>query len=287
MAADYRCRLMALRIALDLRPRGPERWARAFGEALVAAAPEHAWLTDEWKTADVVLALGGGRPRFGPPAWTAVHDIRPSWTTAWITRQSDRLLAPSETVAHALRGYFRVPERRLVRLPPVLPGGFRRAQRAEVERFQQRHDLDGAWVVVLGEVPPGLSGQRLIRAAALPEGELRAALSGAVAAVDADPRAGNASAVLEAMACGAPAVVAPGSAGAEVIGSAGILVSPQDASGWAAALAFPAGNREERNRMAARALRAAAQFRAADAARRLLEALTEAARADRRAAGAG
>jgi len=41
-------------------------------------------------------------------------------------------------------------------------------------------------------------------------------------------------------------VVAPGSAGAEVIGSAGILVSPQDASGWAAALAFPAGNREER-----------------------------------------
>ncbi|TMF87304.1 MAG: glycosyltransferase family 4 protein [Chloroflexi bacterium] len=144
-----------------------------------------------------------------------------------------------------------------------------------------------AWVVVLGEVPPGLSGQRLIRAAALPEGELRAALSGAVAAVDADPRAGNASAVLEAMACGAPAVVAPGSAGAEVIGSAGILVSPQDASGWAAALAFLAGNREERNRMAARALRAAAQFRAADAARRLLEALTEAARADRRAAGAG
>ena len=143
MAADYRCRLMALRIALDLRPRGPERWARTFGEALVAAAPEHAWLTDEWKTADVVLALGGGRPRFGPPAWTAVHDIRPSWTTAWITRQSDRLLAPSETVAHALRGYFRVPERRLVRLPPVLPGGFRRAQRAEVERFQQRHDLDG------------------------------------------------------------------------------------------------------------------------------------------------
>ncbi len=278
---------MGLRIALDLRPRGPARWAAALAAALVAAGPEHEWLTEEWKGADLVLGLGGARPRFGPPAWTAVHDPRPSWSTAWTTRQSERVLAPSGAVAHALRTYFRVSERRILRLPPLSPPNLRRARRPEIEEFQRRHGLPQRWFVTLGRLRPGLTDLSVVQAQALPANELPAAFSGAIAVLDPDPRSGNAIIVLEGMACGAPAVVAAGSAGAEVIGSAGVLVDARDAAGWAAALAFLAGEREERNRMAARALRAGPQFRAEDAARRLLEALAVGARVDKPAAGAG
>jgi len=276
---------MGLRIALDLRPRGPNVWARALAGALVAAGPEHEWITDGWRDADLVLALTGARPRFGPPAWTAVHDPRPGWSAAWTTRQSERVIAPSQVVAHALRTYLRVPERRLVALPPIAPAGFRRARRAEVEAFRDRRGLPPLWVVSLGH-PPRV-GVAVVMAWELQEAELPVAMSGAVAVLDPDPRSGNAAGVLEGMACGAPAVVAAGSAGAEVIGGAGVLVDARDAEGWAAAVSFLVQHREERNRMAARALRAGAQFRAEVAARRLLEELGAAAPAGTRAAGAG
>ena len=278
---------MGLRIALDLRPRGPQRWARALAEALVAAGPEHEWLNQEWKQADLVLALGGARPRFGPPAWTAVHDPRPGWSTAWTSRQSARLLAPSDTVAHALRTYFRVPAQKILRLPPLAPPAVRRARRPEIEGFQARQGLTSRWFVALSKLRPDLTDLPVIQAEALSVEELPVALSGAIAVVDPDPRSGNAIGLLEGMACGAPAVVAAGGAGAEVLGSAGILVDASDLEGWKAALALLAAGREERNRMAAGALRTARQFRAEDAARRLLAGLDEAARAGRPAAGAG
>ncbi|HEX6349171.1 MAG TPA: glycosyltransferase [Candidatus Dormibacteraeota bacterium] len=280
---------MGLRIALDLRPGQQPRWARALAGALQAAGAEHEWLTDPrtWKTADLVLALTGARPRFGPPAWTAVHEPRTGWGAAWTARQSERLLAPSDLVAGVLHTYLRVPAHRIVRLPPVVPEGFKRARRPEVEAFRQRHGLPDRWLAALAPHPASAAGLPVFPVYEIPDAELPAAYSGAVAALDPHPRRGNPSGVLEAMACGAPAVVVAGSAGGEVIADAGVLVAAGDRQGWLAAIEFLVHDQQERNRLAARALRTGERFRAEVAARRLLAELGAAARAGTRAAGAG
>jgi glycosyltransferase involved in cell wall biosynthesis len=340
---------MGLRIAVDLRaidpqrPRGPARWARSLAAALPEAGPEHDWITWEpgVRTAaggvDLVLALAGGRPRHGPPTWSAVHDVghllargsfgtadwaRRSWSAAWTARQSERLLAPSGVVAHALHAYLRVPDARITWLPSVPPAGFQRSRRPEVEALREALHLGRRWFAVVGTlsrrrnlpmllaawqraqpaVGPGvdlvLAGAQadpaVTRAALaggarwvgyLPDADLCALLSGAIALLDPTPHAGISIGALEAMACGAPPVVAAGSAGGEVIGNAGVLVDAHDVESWAGAISHLARDTEERNRMAARGLRALPEFRAAGAARRLVGALGAAAREDGRAAG--
>jgi glycosyltransferase involved in cell wall biosynthesis len=342
---------MGLRIAVDLRgidperPRGPARWARSLAAALPAAGPQHEWVTWEsgarppGASVDVVLALDGGRPGYGPPAWTVVHDVghllarrrfgpaewaRRSWIAAWTARQSARLLAPSRVVAHALKTYLRVPEERITWLPSVPPAGFPRARRPEVEDLREEHHLKPRWFAVVGtlsrrrnlplllaawdraqrtlapgvdlvvagqQADPAVTAEVLAGGARwvgyLPDDSLRALLSGAIALLDPTPHAGNSIGVLEAMACGAPPVVAAGSAGGEVIGNAGVLVEAGDLESWAAAIAYLARETDERNRMAARGLRALTEFRAEGAARRLVEALGAGARAGKPASGAG
>jgi glycosyltransferase involved in cell wall biosynthesis len=340
---------MGLRIAVDLRgidperPRGPARWARSLAAALPDAGPEHEWIT--WEAGrrpragkiDLVLALDGGPPAYGPPAWTAVHDVghllarrrfgpadwaRRSWAAAWATRQSERLLAPSLVVAQTLNTYLRVPAEKITWLPSVPPAGFRRSRRPEVEDLREEHGLKPRWFAVVGtlsrrrnlplllaawdrarrSLEPGIdlvvAGHRADPAVAaevlsggarwlgyLPDDHLRALLSGAIALLDPTPHAGNSIGVLEAMACGAPAVVAAGSAGGEVIGNAGVLVDAGDVESWAAAIVYLARETDERNRMAARGLRAITGFRAEGAARGLLEALGAGARAETPARG--
>jgi len=343
---------MGLRIALDLRgidperPRGPARWARSLAAALPAAGPEHDWVT--WEpggrsrggAVDLVLALAGGRPGYGPPAWTAVHDLghllarrrfgpaewaRRSWTAAWTARQSQRLLAPSRVVAQALNTYLRVPAERITWLPSVPPAGFQRARRPEVEDLRQEHRLKPRWFAAVGtlsrrrnlplllaawdraqrglgpgvdlvvaghQADPALTAEVLAGGARwvgyLPDDQLRALLSGAIAALDPTPHAGNSIGVLEAMACGAPPVVAAGSAGGEVIGNAGVLVEAGDLESWAAAILYLARETGERNRMAARGLQAiSAEFRAEGAARRLVRELRAGAREGIPASGGG
>lgn len=340
---------MGLRIAVDLRaidpqrPRGPARWARSLAAALPAAGPEHDWTT--WEPgaradpagADLVLALAGGRPRHGPPTWSAVHDVghllargsfgrldwaRRNWAAAWTARQAEHLLAPSGVVAHALHAYLRVPDARITWLPSVPPAGFQRSRRAEVDALRESLGLGRRWFAVVGtlsrrrNLPMLLAAWERARAALgggidlvvagaeadaavtrallaggarwagyLPDAALRALLSGAIALLDPTPHAGTSIGALEAMACGAPPVVAAGSAGGEVIGSAGVLVDPHDVEGWAAAITHLARATDERNRMAARGLRAMPEFRAEGAARRLVEALAAAAPAGARGAG--
>ena len=340
---------MGLRIAIDLRaiepgrPRGPARWARSLAADLPAAGPQHQWISWEPGGAaepgaiDLVLGLGGGRPRFGPPTWSAVHDVghlvarggfrptewaRRNWSAAWTTRQSERLLAPSVVVAQALHTYLRVPEARITWLPSVAPAGFQRARRSEVEGLRESLGLGPRWfaavgtlsrrrnlplllaawrraradlgpnleLVVAGAVAEPALARAVLAAGArqvgyLADPELRSLLSGAIAFLDPTPHAGTSIGALEAMACGAPPVVAAGSAGAEVIGNAGVLVDAHDVDSWAAAITHLARSTDERNLMAARGLRAMPDFRAGSAARRLVAALDAAAPADRRAAG--
>ncbi len=83
--------------------------------------------------------------------------------------------------------------------------------------------------------------------------------------------------VLEAMATGAPPLVAAGTALAEVVGTAGIVIPADDVEGWASAIRVLVTDTEARNRMAARGIQAARGLRAADAAARCLAAAEAAA----------
>jgi glycosyltransferase involved in cell wall biosynthesis len=205
-----------------------------------------------------------------------------------------------------------VPEARITWLPSVPPAGFRRSGRAEVDALRRSLGLGPRWFAVVGTLSrrrnlpmlleawqrarPALgTGIDLVVAGAeadpavtralaaggarwtgyLPDADLRALLSGAVALLDPTPHAGTSIGALEAMA----------SAGGEVIGNAGVLVDAHDVASWAAAITYLARETGERNRMAARGLRAMPEFRAEGAARRLVEALAGAAPAGARAAG--
>lgn len=65
---------------------------------------------------------------------------------------------------------------------------------------------------------------------------------------------------LEAMSCGTPVVVSNTSALPEVVGDAGVLLDPEDASGWAMALMDLLSNRAKAQELAARGLRQAQKF---------------------------
>jgi glycosyltransferase involved in cell wall biosynthesis len=66
--------------------------------------------------------------------------------------------------------------------------------------------------------------------------------------------------VLEAMACGAPVIAACATSLREVVGEAGLLVSPDDVAGWADAIVQLARNEELRRGLRALGLNRAAQF---------------------------
>lgn len=247
-----------------------------------------------------------------PRTLPRVERARRGWRAALLTQRADGLLAPSLTVARALVDYLRVGEDRLTWLPALGPG-WRRAPRAEVEDLRRRFQLKDRYFVSLGTLRrrknlatlmaawdrlwPELgdhaqlvvagAGERAEVAAVLAAGarylgpiddaEALALLSGAVAWVSPSLAEGCSIGALEAMAVGTPPVVAAGTALADVVGDAGLVLAPDDPAAWAEALRRLLQDVEVRNRMAGRALRAVAELREADAARRALEAASRAA----------
>ncbi len=242
--------------------------------------------------------------------------VRRSWAVAVATRRADRLLAPSQLVARALVDYLRLPPGRVTWIPTIGPG-WRRAPRADVEALRaelelkpdyflfvgslsKRKNLDlllRAWdrvrpvigdrcELVLAGSAQGAGSRILAQAIAggarwlgyLPDEQLTRLLSGALAWVSPSRFEGCSMGALEAMSLGAPPIVASGTAFAEVVGSAGTVVGPDDVDGWAAAIRTMFEDRAERNRMAARGLRAVADLRASEAGRRALEAAAAACR---------
>lgn len=84
--------------------------------------------------------------------------------------------------------------------------------------------------------------------------------SGAVAFLFPSRYEGFGLPVLEAMACGAPVIAACATSLREVVGEAGLLVSPGDVSGWAEAILQLARNEELRRELRALGLSRAAHF---------------------------
>jgi glycosyltransferase involved in cell wall biosynthesis len=110
------------------------------------------------------------------------------------------------------------------------------------------------------------------------DADLPALYSGALAVVLPSLYEGFGLPALEAMACGAPVVAANSSALPEVVGSAGLLVDPRDASGLAEALRRLATEPGLREQLARAGPARAATFTWERAARETLAVLEAAAR---------
>lgn len=257
----------------------------------------------------VVAAIYDLSHLLAPATMPPVQRARRGFEVAWLTRRAAHVLAPSRGISRALATYLRVPESRLSWLPSVGPP-WRRASRPEVEAVRAELGLVQPYVIFVGTVSPRKNLEVLSAAwdrvgadldlvlcgsgtLAAPPGilaaarrlgyvsdeRLRALLSGATAWVSASRAEGCAIGALEAMACAAPPIVASGSAFAEVVGSAGIVVDPDDVDGWATAIRLVATRSSLRNEMAARGLQAIRDLRLEDAAHRVLRAAESAAAA--------
>lgn len=237
--------------------------------------------------ADVLLALDG-RPRFRPGARTVtliesvghlvarraygpLEWLRENWRTASAARRSDHLLTPSTAVAAGLERHLGVRAERVSALP--LPPRLRRARREEVEELRARLGLPDRYLVLAG----GRSSLKLpdLGLPLLPEPpaeapELAALLSGALAWLNPSAYAGDALGALEAMACGAPPVVAATGALPYAVGAAGMILDPADPDAWREAVDTLAADAELRARLVANGLKAVAEVRAAGTPRSAL-----------------
>lgn len=226
------------------------------------------------------------RRGYGPGEW-----LRQNWRVASAVRRSDHLLAPSEAVRHGLDRYLRTPDRRITVLEAPVRACFRRQPREAVDRLRaelvlppryflfvgsraRRKNLgllSEAWraaaprlgpdvgLVLAGPPGPGVPGARDLGYVALER--LPALLSGAVAWVNPSFYEGSAIGVLEALACGTPALAAGTGAQPRAVGSAGLILGTNDAGGWTEAMVVLATDADVRARLAAAAIRAGTEVR--------------------------
>jgi len=226
------------------------------------------------------------RSGYGPGQWLAQN-----WRVASAARRSDHLLAPSEAVAFGLDRYLRTPAGRVTVLPPRPRPSFRRPARDQVAELRRELGLPDRYFLFVGRrsrrknlgllaaawrsagaalgpatrlvlAGPGAGGvPGALDLGMVPLERLPTLIAGAIAWLNPSLYEGSAIGALEAMACGTPPVVAGTGAQARAVGTAGLVLDPHDAGEWAAALVAIATREQLRARLAAGALKAAAEVR--------------------------
>ena len=281
------------RYVLDLLARGDDVElvdGRARGRADVLLSLDGRVRTGRGRrTVTAVLDLGHLFERRGyrPAEWLAQN-----WRVASAVRRSDGVLAPSQAVAYGLERYLRAPAERVTVLAPQPRPCFRRAAREYVgaarrslglpERYllfvgtrSRRKNLGllalawraaserlgGGVSLVLAGPGPGGGVSGALDIGYVPLELLPALISGAVAWVNPSLYEGCAVGALEAMACGAPVLVAGTGAQARAVGMAGVVLDPHDAAGWADAMVAVATDEALRARLGVSSLKAAAEVR--------------------------
>ena len=265
---------------------------------------------DVFHGTDFAVPYLGGRP-----AVMTIHDLSP-WSEAGAAEASPRVrqrmplllwanratlvITPTEAIRREVRDRFRFPAERIVAIPlaaakhfvpaPPAPGRYLLYVGA-LERRKNLTVLVEAWRLARRTEPdlelwlagtprpdfpafPPEPGLRVL--GFVPEADLPALYSGAVAAVYPSLYEGFGLPVLEAMQCGALAIASRDPAVTEVAGDAAVLVDARDVRAWSEALAAAA--RGECGEIRARARARAAQFSWRDTARRTREVYAEAQR---------
>jgi alpha-1,3-rhamnosyl/mannosyltransferase len=214
-----------------------------------------------------------------------------NWRVASAVRRSDHLLVPSTAVRLGLSERLQVPEERITVLAPLPAPRFRRARQAEAralghelglpERYflfvgtgSRRKNLGllaRAWGVARRDLPgevglvlagPGATGVPGARELGYIDAEqLPALLSGALAWLNPSLYEGCAVGALEAMACGAPPVVAATGAQPRAVDGAGLVLDALEAGPWAEAMVALAGSPELRASLANAGLKAISEAR--------------------------
>jgi glycosyltransferase involved in cell wall biosynthesis len=294
-------------ILIDLHRLDPERSSRTayalpLAKALLELQGYEAWWPGraEPEGASLRLHLDGSVPR-RPGSVAFVYDLahlvrrrllppaawlRQNWSVATAARRAALVVAPSRWLAEGLSRHLRVPAARIAVVPPGLDPGFSRASRAEVEDLKKRRGLPDVYFVTFGGgrrrrnlalleagwLQARLEGARLVMPDAA-DSDLAPLLSGATGYLDAGLAEGCPSGVLRAMACGTPPLVSGDAAMPEITGGAGIVLDPDDAGAWAAALTLLVRRPELRADLSRRSRALAAGFSARSAAETLDRAL--------------
>jgi glycosyltransferase involved in cell wall biosynthesis len=234
------------------------------------------------------------------PEWHQASKVRYfAWAIRRAVAAARRVLCVSATTAHDLGELLGVPPERVDVTPlgtdlrPAPAGAVQAVRRrlgidgpyllglGTVEPRKDLPTLVRAFASLAGELPhrlvlAGLAGwgagelaaavaasgvaERVLLAGYVPEADKAALLTGAEVFAYPSRYEGFGLPVLEAMACGTPAVTTTGGSLPEVGGDAAVLVEPGDAGALAAAIAKLAADPAARQDAAARGLRRAATF---------------------------
>jgi hypothetical protein len=291
-------------LVIDLRPVDPVRpdaageYALQLAEALVEIAvhAEIRILEPGFKgplpAATNLLLPAGGSPSPGHRCIVAVHELAPlrsglfafsrRFGTAFAASRSARVIAPSEAVSDALKRYLRVPAERVVVVLPGLEPGFVRSSREEAEQARAERRLPERYLLAFGEAetarrawagaktPAEGAGIVLVDELRPERRQLAALLSGAVGVLFCERLNGDPIRALQAMACGAPAVIPDDGAYPEVVRDGGLTVRVGDLGDWSEAISALYRSTPLRMQLSARSRELAAGLTADAAARRVL-----------------
>ena len=229
------------------------------------------------------------RRAFTPQEWLAQN-----WRVASAARRSTSVLVPSMAMQWAMVSRLRLPEQRVVVLEPLPGPSFRRSSRADLEGLRQRRRLPERYFVYVGsrarrknlrflarvwrevsaQLDPdvslvlagpgagGLEGVPRVRDAGwVPDEELPALLSGAIAYLNPSLYEGHGLGPMEAMACGTPALVAATGALPRTVDQGGLILDAHEPSQWQDSMLALARRPDVRRELSANALKLTAERR--------------------------
>lgn len=176
-------------------------------------------------------------------------------------RKAEALITVSDFSREEIARHLKISPYRLQVIPNGVDAVFRPATAAELTDFRARRGLPAQYFAAIGSIKPHknlqvlkgiaeslpaklvlLAGRGARRALGFPESvlelsplsdpELAVFYAGAVAVLVPSRYEGFGLPALEAMACGAPVIASDAGAHREILGQAGLLISPDDAPAW-------------------------------------------------------
>lgn len=229
------------------------------------------------------------RHAYLPQEWMAQ-----SWRVASAARRSTTVLVPSTAMRWALNARLRVPDERIVVVEPLPAARFRRSSRRDLEGLRRERGLPDRYFVYVGsrgrrknlpflarawaETHPhldgsvglvlagpergGIEGPGVVDLGWVEDQDLPALLSGAVAYLNPSLYEGSGIGPMEAMACGAPALVAATGALPRTVDQGGLMLDAHETSQWRDAMIAVANREDVRRELSANALKLMAERRA-------------------------